>query len=625
MTSGSTPSPNDPTVTGPAPVDFGASGWNEIETTDGSLAGLFDTAVTAHVAGDTVARGVPPDDSEDDLAALFAGPTPAEESLFPADEQIKTDGSTLTFGAAETLESAIDGRLKRFVATVPDADSPLHPPAPEPVQPPWPDTEAGPEAEAEPEMGPNEGRSRRRAGRLKEAASRATDASLEMAGSNGDAKTSALTHLQRERERLWGDVTRILSAISTESSASQQISSWKLTRDSDVYRGQRQQLETILGPLMLSQGISIGNPRDLKLVFDVVYDELIGIGPLGPLWRDDAITEILVDAWDRVTVERDGALEVTPVRFRDREHANQLARDLAASVSDRALNISNPLVTAELDRARVNFAYGPVVKSGLSISLRKFKPLLSMNGLLERGALNQPMLELLQACVAARATIVVSGGTGTGKTTMLNALSEFIPDGERVVTIEDSFELALTNLHVVSLQTKERASSDDTVRITLADLLVNSLRMRPDRIVVGEIRDPAGARAMIQAANTGHDGTMTTIHANTAQMAISDRLSDLQREATGAPDDVSKRVVASAVDLVVQVTRKHGRRFISDIAVVDRSTVAGEMIEPESIFTGDVDLDGKVSFRRAGAIRSDTGLGVKLLSSGADLATWEAT
>lgn len=569
--------------------------------------------------------------TKDSLDELFGAETEAPDSLdalfteTSAGEQPPTQAGTpdvdfgdIPFGSDLSLDQLKSSRLDRFVATVPGADEPMHPAAETP-----PAETAGAEATAPQAPRPAQADTEKKPAkkRLKEASELAAQASSGNARQTSDM-SATLEHQQQERERLWKEVTQILSLLATEPAATQEISQWKLTRDAETYRNERAQLEQILGPLMLQHGISVGNPRDLPLVFDVVYDELVGIGPLGPLWRDDSVTEILVDSWDRVSVERDGRLEVTPVRFRDREHANQLARDLASSVSDRALNISNPLVTAELDRARANFAYGPVVRSGLSVSLRKFRPLLSMDGLLAKEALTGQMAEFLRACVHARATIVVSGGTGTGKTTMLNALSEYIPDNERVVTIEDSFELALANLHVVSLQTKERASSDDTVRITLADLLVNSLRMRPDRIVVGEIRDPSGARAMLQAANTGHDGTMTTIHANTAEMAISDRLSDLQREATGAPDEVSKRTVASAVNLVIQVTRKNGRRFISDIAAIDRTMVREGTIRPESIFTGDIDSDGLVTFRHVGGVRSDTELGVKLAAAGQDL--WRA-
>lgn len=574
---------------------------------------------------------------DDALYGLFQSPkeddVPAEVSRGAESKHLPDAGSqapnqTIPFGEAVSRESVFSGRLGAFVESVPGADVPVTATPAEPERQadaaedksrPGPAQPSAPAAH-----GPAVAVRPKKERRLKTAAEMAEKASFSPEASAKDDMHAVLLRYQSERERLWQTVSRILSSIAAEGVATQEIASWKLTRDPDSYKEQRRRLEELLGPIMLADGINVGNPKDLTRVFDVVYDELVGIGPLGPLWRDDTITEILVDGWDSVSVERDGKLERTPVRFRDKDHANQLARDLASSVSDRALNISNPLVTAELDRARANFAYGPVVKSGLAISLRKFRPLLSMSGLLERGALNEEMRELLRDCVLARATVVVSGGTGTGKTTMLNALSEFIPDGERVVTIEDSFELGLANLHVVSLQTKERASADDTVRITMADLLVNSLRMRPDRIVVGEIREPHGARAMVQAATTGHDGTMTTIHANTAEAAISDRLSDLQREATGAPDDVCKRVVASAVDLVVQVTRKQGVRYISDIAAVDRSMVKNGMIVPESIYTGDLDEKGTPVFRRSGGVRADTEIGSKLAAAGEAGSRWEA-
>lgn len=386
-------------------------------------------------------------------------------------------------------------------------------------------------------------------------------------------------------------------------------------------------MEQIISPRIIDAQLTMPSPAELPLLFDMVYDELLGISVLGEFWRDDDITEICVDAWNSVTVERNGILMRTPASFRDREHAESVARSLAQKVSDRSLTPVNPLVTAELDGARVTFCYKPVVKGGLSITMRKFVPLLGMAELVERSSLTNDMVAFLADCVKAKANVLISGGTGTGKTTQINALSEFIPDDERVVTIEDAFELSLTNQHVVSLQTKESASADDTVSITQDMLLVNALRMRPDRIIVGEIREAKGATVMLAAANTGHDGTMSTIHANTADRALNFRLAGFVRTGAGMANEVACAEVAGAINLIIQVTRRHGRRFISDIAVVDQSYVVNGAIGTRSVFTASLRIgpNGEVpapEFRRVGWVGADTELGMKLTDAGIDTTRW---
>jgi pilus assembly protein CpaF len=359
----------------------------------------------------------------------------------------------------------------------------------------------------------------------------------------------------------------------------------------------------------------------LSQIIDLAYDELIGISVLGPLWRDDDITEILVDGWNKITIEKDGALQTTGLRFRDKEHARKIARDMALKVSDRALTPASPLVTAELPGARVAFAIDKVVKSDLSISMRKFRPLMDMDGLLRAGALNEEMRDFLSDCIQARANVLVSGGTGTGKTTMINALSTFIPHSERVITIEDAYELALDTPHWVALQTKESSSADDEIVISMADLLVTTLRMRPDRIIVGEIREPRGASVMLQAANTGHDGTMTTIHANSADRALNFRMVGFARTGSSMTAEVAAAEVSSAINLVIQVVRRAGRRFISEIAVVDPSMLHSGLISPVHIFKGEL-IDGKPSFKRYGAVNGDTEIGMKLEDKGL-LGKWD--
>jgi pilus assembly protein CpaF len=205
---------------------------------------------------------------------------------------------------------------------------------------------------------------------------------------------------------------------------------------------------------------------------------------------------------------------------------------------------------------------------------------------------------------------------------MINALSGFIPDTERVITIEDAFELNLANKNWVALQTKEKASGDDTVIISQDMLLVNTLRMRPDRIIVGEIREGNGATVMLRAATTGHDGTMTTIHANDPETALNERLVDMVREVNKAPDEVVKRAVSRAVNLVVQVTRENKKRYISSIAVVDRSCIKDGNIIPDEIYRGRMSKDGVILYEQVGKVRAETELGEKISQAGFSKEIW---
>lgn len=417
----------------------------------------------------------------------------------------------------------------------------------------------------------------------------------------------------------WARVRSVLRIITEDEALNRMSSQFVLSRDIEVDADQHQRLSDALMPkLMNHTDFSMQSERDLRMLIEFTYDELLGVSSLGPFWRDDTITEILVDAWDSITIEQRGTLIRTPVSFKDLTHAQDVARRLALKVSDRALNPANPLVTAELPGARVAFAIDRVVKSGISISMRKFPELLGMEELRSFGALSEDMEAFLKACVIARANIVVSGGTGTGKTTFINALSEFIPDSERVITIEDAYELTLRNTHWVALQTKEAASSDDQVHVDLVALLRNTLRMRPDRIIVGEIREAAGAAVMLQAANTGHDGTMTTVHANSADRALNFRLTGLVRTAQAMPAEVAASEVASAIDVVVQVSRERGRRFVSAVVVADPSMLSGATITSEVVFTGHLNAENEPEFSDASPLPTESALAQKLFEAGVE-------
>lgn len=433
------------------------------------------------------------------------------------------------------------------------------------------------------------------------------------------------------REALRPSVERLLSFISSNPKLSTLSGRLVLTRDHKLDAEQQRMLSEALRPELLSMRVDVTSPEQIDQLLGVVYDEVIGISVLGDLWRDDTVDEICVDAWDRVSVERNGKLELTGYRFRSPEHAASIARHLSQKISDRPLSNANPLVTAQLPQARVQFVYGPLTASGLSITIRKFRALMGMDALLGVGALNTEMRDFLADAVRARATIVVSGGTGTGKTTAVNALSEFIPDTERVITIEDSYELQLANTHVVSLQSKVQSSSDDTIVISLADLLVASLRMRPDRIIVGEVREPHAASVMFDAANTGHDGALTTIHADTPASALNARLATLlvRSPDSGFSERTARLSIAQAVQVVVHIARRHGRRYISEISLVDPMFLAddaGALIVPQTIFQAHVRRDGEhvtIEHRRVGSVGTDTQLAMRFSDlSDSDPSRW---
>jgi pilus assembly protein CpaF len=462
--------------------------------------------------------------------------------------------------------------------------------------------------------------------RIQDMRSAAEAASLPQDGKAHEiAERTAFEHRLATMERLFVLVDRILGLVNMDVELQNWANSVVLTRSPEVDERQRRELEERLAPRMLDARIIVESAADAKAIFDLAYDELTGISVLGELWRDESVDEICIDAWNKIAVERHGHLERTGYRFRSPDHARSIARTLSQKISDRGVSNVNSLVTAQLPQARVQFVYGPLSAAGLAITIRKFRPLMGMAKLLEVGALTQEMADFLAACVRSRATIIVSGGTGTGKTTAINALSESIPDSERVITIEDAFELQLSNTHVVSLQAKQRATSDDLVVVSQADLLVASLRMRPDRIVVGEIREANAASVFFDAASTGHDGSMTIIHADSTTSALNNRLSALlMRSEGGFSEPIARLSVAQAVQLVVQITRRRGRRFVSEIAVVDQDSVSDGSVRPQALYTGEVDVDGNVSHKKVGALVPGTQLEAKLTDCGEEVGRWLA-
>ena len=317
------------------------------------------------------------------------------------------------------------------------------------------------------------------------------------------------------------------------------------------------------------------------LISDVI-NELFGLGPLEALLRDPSVSDILVNRHDLVYVEREGKLEETDVVFKDDRHLLQIIERIV-SVVGRRIDESSPMVDARLaDGSRVNAIIPPLALDGPAMSIRRFRTdRLGANDLVGRDSWTQPMMEFLHAAIACRLNVIVSGGTGAGKTTLLNILSTFIGAHERVVTIEDAAELALRQRHVVRLETRP-ANIEGKGAIRARELVVNALRMRPDRIIVGEVRSEE-ALDMLQAMNTGHDGSLTTVHANTTRDALY-RLDTMVAMANlNIPERAIRAQIASAVNLIVQVSRMaDGTRKVTNISEV--TGMEGDIITMQDIF-----------------------------------------
>jgi pilus assembly protein CpaF len=336
-----------------------------------------------------------------------------------------------------------------------------------------------------------------------------------------------------------------------------------------------------------------------------VLNELFGLGPLELLLRDRDISDILVNRHDLIYIERNGRLEETPLVFKDDRHLLRIIERIVSSVG-RRVDESSPMVDARLqDGSRVNAIIPPLALDGPCLSIRRFRTdRLGAQDLVQREALTQPVLDFLRAAVACRLNVIISGGTGAGKTTLLNVLSGFISDKERIVTIEDAAELMMRQRHVVRLETRP-PNIEGNGAVRQRQLVVNALRMRPDRIVVGEVRGDE-ALDMLQAMNTGHDGSLTTIHANSPRDALY-RLDTMVAMANlNIPERAVRQQIASAIDLIIQVTRlSDGTRRIT--AVSEVIGMEQDVITMQDIFLFDrtgVGKEGKVLGRfRATGIR----------------------
>ncbi|MGB1322070.1 MAG: CpaF family protein, partial [Vibrio gallaecicus] len=312
-----------------------------------------------------------------------------------------------------------------------------------------------------------------------------------------------------------------------------------------------------------------------------LLDELKGLGPLQALVDNDDISDIMINGPSDIFIEINGKVEQSPIQFVNEKQLNTIAKRIASNVG-RRIDESKPLCDARLmDGSRVNIVIPPLAIDGTSISIRKFKEQkIKLENLAEFGAMSVEMAKLLSIASHCKCNILISGGTGSGKTTLLNALSGFIGETERIVTIEDAAELQLQKPHIVRLETRQ-ASVEGTGEITARDLVINALRMRPDRIIVGECRG-GEAFEMLQAMNTGHDGSMSTLHANTPRDAIARTESMVMMATASLPISAIRRTIVSAVDLIVQVKRLHdGSRkvmYISEIIGMEGDSVVMEDI-----------------------------------------------
>lgn len=364
----------------------------------------------------------------------------------------------------------------------------------------------------------------------------------------------------------------------------------------------RSEVSRLAEDLLLAESAPLSILERDRLVSEV-HHELFGLGPLEPLLADQTISDILVNSFANIYIERRGKLEKTAISFKDDEHLMRVIERIVSTVG-RRIDEAQPMVDARLaDGSRVNAIIPPLAIDGPVLSIRRFgaNPL-KMAALIENGALTREIAILFEMCVRARLNIVISGGTGAGKTTLLNALSAYIPADERIVTIEDSAELQLQQPHIVRLETRP-PNIEGRGEVSQRDLVRNALRMRPDRIVIGEVRG-GEAIDMLQAMNTGHDGSLTTIHANTPRDSLARLETMIQMAGMRLSDRAMRQQIASAIDLVIQVARlTDGTRRITSISEV--TGMEGETLAMQEIFqferTG-IDGTGKVlgRFRTTG-------------------------
>jgi pilus assembly protein CpaF len=356
----------------------------------------------------------------------------------------------------------------------------------------------------------------------------------------------------------------------------------------------RQRIAELVNELAAEQALTLSRQDRAKVVETVVHD-VLGLGPLEDLLANEDITEIMINGPSQIYVEQRGKLSVSPVTFESNEHLLQVIDRIVSSIG-RRVDESSPMVDARLkDGSRVNVIIPPLALKGPTMTIRKFaKEALQVADLLKNGSITEDMARFLRACVRARLNVLVSGGTGSGKTTTLNILSGYIPEGERIVTIEDAAELQLHQNHVVTLETRP-ANVEGRGRVSIRDLVINSLRMRPDRIVVGECRG-GEALDMLQAMNTGHDGSLTTLHANNPRECITRLETMVLMAGAELPTRAIREQIGSAINLIVHQSRlRDGTRKI--VSITEVMGIEDDEVQMQEIYTFRqlrVDEDGNV-------------------------------
>jgi pilus assembly protein CpaF len=349
------------------------------------------------------------------------------------------------------------------------------------------------------------------------------------------------------------------------------------------------QVGEIVTELLQEEQIRLNGPEH-QAVVDLLLDDMLGLGPLEPLLADEAITDIMVNGANQVYIEKGGKLKLTDVKFRDDAHVLNVSRRIVSQVG-RRVDETTPLVDARLkDGSRVNIIIPPLAIDGPTISIRKFaKQRITLDVMSRQGNISDHMATLLKIASRARLNIVISGGTGSGKTTLLNAMSQMIDHGERVVTIEDAAELQLQQPHVVRLETRP-ANLEGQGDITMRDLVKNALRMRPDRIILGEVRG-SEAVDMLQAMNTGHDGSLGTVHANRPREALTRLENMVGLAGINLPAKAVRTQIAAALDMVVQIARmRDGTRRITHVTEV--IGMEGDIITTQDLFTFEFEGEG---------------------------------
>jgi pilus assembly protein CpaF len=381
------------------------------------------------------------------------------------------------------------------------------------------------------------------------------------------AQAAAVDELTAARDRIY---TLLMEQIDINTSS-------RLPRE-DLKR----QIIELIGDIVMELKVALSHVEQQSLANQIV-DEMLGFGPLEPLLRDEAITDIMVNGPYQIYIERKGKLELTPIKFRDNAHVMAVATRIVTGIG-RRVDESTPICDARLpDGSRVNVIAPPCAIRGAAISIRKFsQKKITLDVMVGTKNVSEALCKVLKICGAIRLNLIISGGTGSGKTTLLNAISRMISHGERIVTIEDAAELQLQQPHVVPLETRI-ANLEGTGEITMRDLVKNALRMRPDRIILGEVRG-GEAFDLLQAMNTGHDGSMGTLHANTPREALTRLENMIGMAGINLPSKAVRTQIASAVNLIVQIQRmRDGVRRVTHVTEV--VGMEGDVVITQDLFT----------------------------------------